>query len=295
MAIWLKKISKRIEIEKKRSEKKRLLGLNDVNIRKKNLDLPPSNFLSRLYACFRHPLTFCRGGVEAVMQSKHPAVADPLYSQLLNQPLYQYLWDYYHKKELLHSIHWMGIPTLKIVSDLWVYHEILFQKKPDIVIEIGSHYGGSTLFLAQMLDLIGHGQVISIEIHNQNFLGQHPRVLEIPGDCSSPEILEKVQQLIRGKSVMVIHDGDHREFAALRDLELYGPMVSRGHYFIMEDGVYDLFNSERGYIHPDQKGPLAAIRTFLKLHPQAFTIDTHSERFLLTSNPYGYLLKTGEL
>jgi len=287
--------NRRIRIAKKKRKRKDKEKLRLTKEHFKFLQPDPPNFYEALKCALSHPLVFFRSGIRGAYHVSVPPVTDPAYAQLLDQPLYSYLWNYYQQKNRLHSVKWMGIPTLKVIFDLWVYQEILFQQKPDIVIEIGSHYGGSTLFLAQMLDLIGHGQVISIEIHNQNFLGQHARVIEIEGDCSSPKVLDKVRELIRGKSVMVIHDGDHREFAALRDLELYGPMVSKGHYFIMEDGIYDLYNPKRGRINPEQQGPLKAIREFLKKYPGLFTIDTNSERFILTSNPYGYLLKTGEL
>jgi len=292
MKFFLNKLINAYAKKKRRREKKTLLKLSR---HLKFLQPNPPNLGIALKSIFLHPKEFFIGGARSAYQKHSPAITEKIYADALDKPLHSYLWNYYHQKDYIQSVKWMGIPTLKVIFDLWIYQEIIFKKKPDVIIEIGSHYGGSTLYLAHILDIVNHGQVISVEIHPQNFRGQHKRVIEIEGDCSLPEVLSKIKDMIKGKTVMVIHDGDHREFAAFRDLELYAPLVTKGHYFIMEDGIYDLYNPERGKINPDQKGPLQAIRRFMKAHPNCFEIDMNSERFLLTSNPQGYLIKKGDL
>jgi len=56
-----------------------------------------------------------------------------------------------------HRTKWMGVPCLKTPLDLWIYQEILFEVRPDLVVETGTHMGGSALFLAHMLELLGRG------------------------------------------------------------------------------------------------------------------------------------------
>ena len=185
----------------------------------------------------------------------------------------------------------MGIPTRKMVTDVWVYQEIIFETKPDLIIEIGSFYGGSTLFLAQMQELLGRGgEVLSIDVSHDYFLASHPRIHKITADCSQPAVLEQVRQMAAGKTVMLIHDGDHTAAAVERDLRLYAEFVTPGMYLIIEDGVVDLLNpkySKTGNAYPDG-GPLKASRIVYPEMKDRFELDMRRERFILTTNPNGY-------
>lgn len=197
-------------------------------------------------------------------------------------------WLCYHQREIVfNKVSWMGIPTLKNVLDAWIYQEILFEVQPDIVIEIGSYTGGSTLYLAHLLEILNKGNVISIDIDRRLYKAKHERIIEITGDSSSQKVLDAVYQLCAGKRVFVIHDGDHHYDQVLKDLNSYAPLVSIGSYLIVEDGIVDVISpgNDLGW---DEPGPLPAVEFFLKNHKN-FTVDKDRERYLISYNPRGYL------
>ena len=173
-----------------------------------------------------------------------------------------------------------------MVLDAWVYQQILFEVKPDFIIEIGNAEGGSTKFLANMLDLLGQGQVIAVDIDHSLFQIDHPRLHLITGDSLAPETLGRVAEIAGGGRGMVIHDGDHSREHVLRDLRAYAPFVGVGSYFIVEDTVIDLFKAGDGLGTVD--GPLPAVEQFVR-EDSRFQIDASREYFLITFNPRGYL------
>jgi cephalosporin hydroxylase len=156
-----------------------------------------------------------------------------------------------------------------------------------MLVEIGSYAGGSTLYFAHLFDVLGQGEVCSIDIDRSHFDVKHPRIATITGDCSSPDVIRQVQERCRGKRGLVIHDGDHRREAVRRDLELYAPFVAVGSYLIVEDGILDLFPPGQpfGWL---PEGPLPAIKDFLAAH-QDFEADAACERYIATYNPNGFL------
>lgn len=197
-------------------------------------------------------------------------------------------WLLYHQHSIIfNKPTWMGVPIFKSPLDIWIYQEIIHEVKPDVIIEIGSAVGGSTLYLAHLLDLLGKGTVISIDIDRSTFQAQHPRIIPITGNSSAPEVVAQVAELANGKRGLVIHDGDHHREQVLADLNLYAGFVAVGSYLIVEDGIVDLFKpKEMTWEHA--KGPLAAIEDFTKERTD-FMIDLERERYLITYNPRGYL------
>ncbi|RZB38064.1 MAG: hypothetical protein SRB2_00410 [Desulfobacteraceae bacterium Eth-SRB2] len=197
-------------------------------------------------------------------------------------------WLIYHQKEIVFDqVTWMGIPILKNVLDAWIYQEILYEVQPHVVIEIGSRYGGSTKYFADIMGILGKGEVVSIDMDRSVYDLEHERVTALTGNSSDPEILSAVEERCKNKTVMVIQDGDHRMPQVLEDLENYSKFVSINSYFIIEDGIVDLYHhgDSLGF---EEKGPLAAIEEFLS-HNSHFAIDSSRERYLLTYNPKGFL------
>jgi cephalosporin hydroxylase len=201
-------------------------------------------------------------------------------------------WLIYHQKNIVFDkCHWMGMRTLKNPLDAWIYQEIIYDVQPDIIIEIGSLEGGSTLYFAHLLDLIGKGTVISIDIQRTMFCAKHDRIVVITGDSASPEVISRVSELCEGKSVLAVHDGDHQKEQVLKDLQNYSRFVSVNSYFIVEDGIIDLFKPGDG-IGSKKEGPLAAVEEFLRKNSD-FVVDTERERYILTYNPKGFLKRVG--
>jgi cephalosporin hydroxylase len=182
---------------------------------------------------------------------------------------------------------YFGVQTLKNPLDAWVYQEILFEVKPQIIIEIGNMNGGSTLMLAHLCDLMGTGKVIGLDLSHTGipgFIKCHPRITFIEGDaCKNVELVKKLIQ--RDDKVLVIEDSSHTFENTLNVLRLFSPIVTSGSYFIIEDSI-----CHHGLdIGPDP-GPFEAIETFVKENND-FEIDRGKESFLITWNPKGFLKK----
>ncbi|MEW6536232.1 MAG: CmcI family methyltransferase [Candidatus Auribacterota bacterium] len=193
-------------------------------------------------------------------------------------------WMQYHHSEIvMDQCSYMGVKTLKNPMDLWVYQEIIYSVKPDIILEIGSMYGGSTLYFAHILDSIGHGQVISVDIQRDYYQIAHERVIEITGDSASPEVVNKVHELCKDKTVFIIHDGDHSKVQVLKDLRAYAGLVSLNSYFVVEDTTNEFLSRNEQY-----EGPFEAVEEFLR-ESSDFIVDHTRERYLLTYAMNGFL------
>ncbi len=207
-------------------------------------------------------------------------------AERLNMSLRQ--WILHHQQRVVfNDCRWMGVPTWKSPLDAWIYQEIIYEVKPAYIIEIGSAAGGSTLYFAHLLDLLGNGIVISIDIDRSRYSVEHDRIATITGDSSSPEVVARTREICRGKSVLIVHDGGHKTEQVLKDLEAYSTLVSVGSYFIVEDGIIDLFRPNDG-IADFNDGPLAAIEHFLSRNSN-FVSDVGRERYIATYNPKGFL------
>ena len=180
---------------------------------------------------------------------------------------------------------WLGAQALKNPLDLWVYQEIMFETRPELVVETGTYRGGSAFFLASICDLVGAGEVVSIDIEPvRDDYPRHPRITYLGGRSSTdPEVVAEVRDRADGKRpVLVILDSDHSQGHVEAELEAYAPLVPVGCYVIVED-------SNIGQIRKDlMPGPLQAVETFLARRDD-FEIDREREKFLITSNPSGYL------
>jgi len=221
-------------------------------------------------------------------------VVDSEYASLNEVSLAGWL-DYHYKNVLFERVAWMGIPTWKNVLDLWIYQELVFKIQPDVIVEMGSYKGGSTLYLAHLLDIIGHGRIISVDINHLNFVVSHARITTKTGSTQDQEVIDYINKACENCKVMIIHDADHTATMVLKDLNTYADLVSKDSYFIVEDGIVDLFSGQSvigGCL--GEPGPLSAIREFLK-KDRRFVVDPDCEKYLLTYNPNGYLKKTAEI
>src|SRR3989338_9249053 len=130
---------------------------------------------------------------------------------------------------------WLGVSIEKCPLDCWIYQEIIFNTKPDVIVECGTFDGGSALFLASLFDIIGNGKVITVDIQKKRFK-PHPRVTYLTGSSTSKEIISKIKNLIKkGDKVMIILDSDHTKTHVLEELKAYNNLVTKGCYLIVED------------------------------------------------------------
>jgi cephalosporin hydroxylase len=179
---------------------------------------------------------------------------------------------------------WLGTQALKNPLDLWVYQEIIFETKPELVVETGTYRGGSALYLASLCDLVGRGEVVSIDIEpSRDDYPEHPRITYLAGRSSTdPIVVEEVRERAGERPLLVILDSDHSQAHVEAELAAYAPLVPVGCYVIVED-------SNIGRIRKDlMPGPLEAVEAFLAQSDE-FVIDSEREKFLITFNPSGYL------
>jgi len=181
----------------------------------------------------------------------------------------------------------LGIATQKCPFDLFIYQEILYELKPDVIVELGTAFGGGALFLASICDLINNGEVISVDINDINGKPSHKRIKYLIGSSISNEIVGQVKELIKNKNkVLIILDSDHSKGHVLKELMIYSKLVSLGSYIIVEDS-----NIHGHPVQPDHgPGPAEAIEEYFKEYSD-FMVDKSREKFYLTFNPGGYLKK----
>jgi cephalosporin hydroxylase len=204
------------------------------------------------------------------------------------------------KYNYTYNFTWLGIPIIQFPQDMVALQEIIWSVKPDLIIETGIAHGGSIIFSASMLELLGRdGAVLGIDIdireHNRVRIEAHPlakRIRMIQGSSIAPEVAELARELAHEReTIMVILDSNHTHEHVLKELELYGPLVTRGSYLVVfdtsiEDAPADFF-PDRAW----RKGhnPKTAVWEFLQSSDR-FVIDKEIEdKLLITVAPDGYL------
>lgn len=183
--------------------------------------------------------------------------------------------------------YWKGVKVLKCPLDLWVYQEILWEQKPDFIIETGTAHGGSALWFADMCDLLHHGQVITIDIAGTDFFPDrpwHPRIDYITGSSIDEDVFHRVYRNVRGFKCLIVLDAAHDKDHVAAELGRWAKLTTPGGSLIVEDT-----NIHGHPVLPEHvPGPWEAVEEFLAANP-TFERDTAREKFRLTFNPGGYL------
>lgn len=203
-------------------------------------------------------------------------------------------------KRYVRNFSWLGRPILQMPQDIVGFQEIIWQVKPDLIIETGIAHGGSLIFSASMLELIGgDGKVLGIDIdirhHNRTEIESHPmykRIEMIEGSSVSEETANLVRSVAANyTNILVILDSNHTHEHVKKELELYSPLISVGSYLIVSDTFVE--DMPRGSF-PDRPwevgdNPKTAVKEFL-LENDNFEVDKIIEnKLLITSNPNGFL------
>lgn len=203
-----------------------------------------------------------------------------------------------------YNFSWLGRPIIQYPQDMIAMQEIIWEVKPDLIIETGIAHGGSLVYYASLLEVIaacgqGNGEVLGIDIeirpHNRAAMETHPmkkRITMIEGSSIAPEVVEQVREASLWKqTVLVCLDSNHTHDHVLAELEAYAPLVTVGSYCVVFDTVIEDMPDNFFPDRPWGKGnnPKTAVWAFLKNHP-AFEIDkTIEHKLLITVAPDGYL------
>ncbi len=195
---------------------------------------------------------------------------------------------YFEENRLWENITWFGVPMWKLPNDIIIIQEIIFETKPEAIIETGTGYGGSALFYASILKLIGRGKVLTVDVRDDfkkyKDLNLVDYVLPFIGSSTDASIVRRIKELTDGRSTMVILDSFHSERHVFDELILYANLVSVGNYLIVEDTHMNGNPVPWEY----DEGPMGAVKKFLK-NDKRFEIDKSREKLIMTFNPNGFL------
>lgn len=208
----------------------------------------------------------------------------------LNNYDYSYLWS------------WMGAPIIQTPTDIIATQEVIWATKPDVIIETGVARGGSVLFMASLLEMIGNGKVIGVDIdiraHNRDTIESNPmskRVVLIEGGSVDAETLANVRaEIPEGAKVMVVLDSDHSRDHVLAECRAYGQLVTAGCYLIVANTIVAHLpetSKARNRSRNLEAGnnPAEAARLYLSESPEFEADPVLNGKLILTSSPGGYL------
>jgi len=194
---------------------------------------------------------------------------------------------------------WLGRPIIQIPQDIVAMQEIIWQVKPDLIIETGIAHGGSLIFYASMLELIGNGEVLGINIdirkHNRREIEKHKmfkRIKMIEGSSVDEKVIKKVEKIVKQhKNILVCLDPLHTHNHVLNELNIYSKFVSKGSYLVVFDTIIEYMPKGFFKNRPWDKGnnPATAVKQFLKKNKN-FVVDKEIDnKLLITSAPDGFL------
>jgi cephalosporin hydroxylase len=194
---------------------------------------------------------------------------------------------------------WMGLPVIQYPQDMVAMQELIWRIQPDVIVECGVARGGSIVYYASLLQLLGRGgRVIGIDIdireENRRALEAHPMARHftlIEGSSIEAATIAKVRSQIHdGETVLVVLDSNHTHDHVLRELEAYSPSVRKNSYVVVFDTVIEFIDTsfeDRPWGHGNNA--YTAVRAFLETNKR-FEIDLAiQEKLQITVAPYGYL------
>jgi cephalosporin hydroxylase len=214
---------------------------------------------------------------------------------------------------------WMGRPAIQFPNDAWAMQELIWEVKPDLIIEAGIAHGGSLICYASMLamldvsDAVESGGVmdpsktrrkvlgldIDIRPHNREAIEKHPMhpwIHMIQGSSIAPDVVSQVHGIAkRYKRVLVSLDSNHTHDHVLAELQAYAPLVSLGSYCVVFDTIVEDMPPVLSNDRPWGPGnnPKTAVWEYLKRHTE-FQIDANiHNKLLITVAPDGYLKRVG--
>ncbi len=210
---------------------------------------------------------------EVVVGDRRLPFASPEAFAIVSELWVQAGWDVKH----VYSFSWMGRPVIQLPDDMVRVQELIYDVKPDVVLETGIAHGGSLVFYASLLKAMGHGRVIGVDVeirpHNKAAIDAHelrPLIETVEGDSIAPETVARVKALIRpGERVLLLLDSKHTRAHVLGELRAYADLVPAGSWIVVADGIMrDVVGAPRTQPEWSHDNPVSAVDDFLAEHPE---------------------------
>jgi len=201
------------------------------------------------------------------------------------------------QNKLSYEVTWLGIPIIQLPEDILMVQELIYKNRPDVIVESGVAHGGALVLYASLMELLGRGRVIGVDIeirkYNRLAIESHPasrRITLIEGSSTDASTLDAVRSRIQpNESVMVMLDSNHTRDHVRAELDRYAPLVGPGGYIVVFDEVMPMVaDAPNGKPTWDADNPLSAVRDFLAKNPD-FEVDASYERLATTYCHSGFL------
>ncbi len=175
--------------------------------------------------------------------------------------------------------------------DMWIVPGVRWETRPDLIVECGTAWGGSALYLASLMDLFGGGSIVTVDIAGDDEIPgrpQHPRITYLTGSSTEPDVVSEIRRRAASvETVMVVLDSDHSFEHVTAELGCYAPLVTQGCYLVVEDTNVNGHPVAPGF----GPGPGEAVAEFVR-GSDAFVVDASREKLLMTFNPGGFLRRS---
>lgn len=193
---------------------------------------------------------------------------------------------------------WLGLPIIQMPEDVMVTQEIIWETKPTVIIETGVAWGGSILLSASMLQLLGRGRVVGIDLnlydHVRDWLMGYPfsdRIKLLKGSSVDPQIVaQALEGITPDDKVMVMLDSNHTHEHVLSELRAYAPHVTEGQYLVVSDTSVETIPFHEDRPRPWGKGanPATALQAYLSESNRFVVDEALDQRMLSSLSPGGY-------
>lgn len=198
---------------------------------------------------------------------------------------------------------WLGVPIIQMPPDVVVLQELIWECRPQLVVETGVARGGSVVLSASILQLLGEGEVLAVDVdvrpHNRDSIESHPlasRITLVEGSSTDPGVVARVAEAAAGvERVMVVLDSDHTHDHVLAELRAYGPLVTPGQFLVVADTMVEDIPVQAHRPRPWGPGnsPGSALAAYLA-ETERFAPDPfYNAKLLTTASPGGYLRCVG--
>lgn len=205
----------------------------------------------------------------------------------MNQVVDQFHKHYYTSLNWREDLSWCGVKILKNPLDLFLMQELIWEVRPDLIIETGTAWGGSALFYAHLMDHMGGGEIITIDARVAPYIPasyeppKHQRITYLVGSSTDPGVVEVVRTMpLVGDKVLVVLDSDHSRDHVAQELRAYSSLVTPGSYLVVEDTNTDLVLEGFG------PGPSQAVEDFLRRDQVFVTDEGRARKFGFSFNTW---------